>query len=49
MLSAALPVLARVTFCAALVAPTLVFVNVSVAGKRLTTGASCPVPESVTV
>jgi len=49
MVSAALPVLDRVTVCGALVAPTFVFVNVSVAGERLTTGASCPVPVSETV
>ena len=49
MFKAALPVLYSVTVCGALVVPTLVPVNVSVVGTRLTTGASCPVPVSCTV
>jgi hypothetical protein len=43
---ALLPVLLSFTVCAALVIPTFVFVKVIVEGTRLTTGATCPVPES---
>jgi hypothetical protein len=46
MFKAALPVLVSVTVCAELVAPTLVLVNVSVAGSSVTTGPRTPVPAS---
>lgn len=50
MINGALPVLARVTVCAALVVPTACEVaNVTLAGERLAIGAVVPVPFSAIV
>src|SRR6266850_33280 len=49
MLSAANPVFVRVTFCATLVEPTLVFGKFRVVPESVTSGAFTPTPDSVTV
>ena len=46
MLSGALPVLVKVTTCAALVVPTVWPANVSVVVERLATGTAWPMPDN---
>ena len=49
IVSVALPVLVRVTVCAALVVPTLTLLKVKLAGESWTAGAVVPMPVRLTV